>query len=187
MRVLTLLLLLAAPPVLVVAEPLPLVIDLAQSRVEVVVKATIDSFTGKLSTYKADIIVDDGHVTAATFRFRFADVCTGKDGRDEVMRAWQETPRHPEGVFTLRSLAATATEEKLLVRGELTLHGVTREIEFPASITTDRVLYAIDGQAPLDTRDFGLPVIRKFGLLKVNPVVTVCFHLQGAVAAAGAK
>jgi hypothetical protein len=31
----------------------------------------------------------------------------------------------------------------------------------------------------VDTRDYGLPIIRVFGLLKVDPLVHVQFHLEG--------
>lgn len=163
------------------AEAAPLAVDAAQSRVEIVVKATMDSFTGTLNRYKADVAVDDGRVTAARFSFHFADVHTGKDGRDEAMNEWQDTPHHPDGVFVLKELTADA-EGRLTAHGALSLHDVTREIAFPVAVTTDRKLYSIDGEAVLDTRDFGLGVIRKLAVLKVDPVVKIRFHLQGAVA-----
>lgn len=173
--------LVALLPAFAFAAPAPLVVDTAQSRVEVVVKATVDSFTGTLDAYTADISVDAGRVVAATFGFRFDQVHTGKDGRDTAMHEWQETPKHPDGLFTLKAIE-TGADGRLTARGSLVFHGVTKDIAFPVSVTTDRKLYAIDGEAPLDTRDFGLPIIRKFALLKVDPVVKIRFHLQGAVA-----
>lgn len=164
-----------------VAAPARLAVDPAQSRIEVIVKATIDSFTGTLDAWNADITVDSGRVTAAVITFRFTDVHTGKAGRDEAMHEWQNSPRYPDGVFTLRSIE-TASGGRLSAHGVLVLHAVSSEIAFPVAITTDQKLYAIDGEAPLDTRQFGLPVIRKFGLLKVDPIVKVRFHLQGSVA-----
>jgi hypothetical protein len=59
---------------------------------------------------------------------------------------------------------------------------VARQIEFPVTIVTNRTLYAIDGHVLVDTRDYGLAIIRRFGLIKVDPVVRVNFHLQGSVA-----
>jgi polyisoprenoid-binding protein YceI len=170
----------AVMPLMAWAAPETLVVDAAQSRVEIVVKATVDSFTGKLGAYKAAITVDGGHVTATTLTFSFKDVHTGKDGRDEAMHEWQDTAKHPDGVFTLAALEPAA-DGRFEARGTFVLHGVSREIVFPVSVITDRTLYAIDGVATLDTQDFGLPVIRKFGLLKVDPLVKVRFHLQGTV------
>lgn len=172
-------LLIAAVSVSGLAAAETLTINAEQSRVEIEVKATVDSFTGKLKHYQADVEVADGHVVSAVVRFRFADVHTGKDGRDEAMHDWQETGKYPDGVFTLASLEPAA-EGRMKAHGTLQFHGVTRELVFPVSVITDRNLYAIDGVATLDTREFGLPVIRKFGLLKVDPLVKVRFHLQGA-------
>ncbi len=163
------------------AAPERLIIDPAQSRVEVAVKATLDSFTGKLAACKAAITVDGGHIATASVRFNFSDIHTGKESRDEAMNEWQETTKHPEVVFTLAALEPAA-DGHFKACGVLMLHGVSREIVFPVAVITDRRVYAIDGEALLDTRDFRLPVIRKFGLLKVEPLVTVRFHLQGAVA-----
>ena len=158
-----------------------LAINEAQSRVEIAVAVAGDSFTGRLRHYQADVGVEDGRVVSAVLRFRFGDVHTGREGRDEDMHEWQETRKHPDGVFTLVELKPDGARFK--ARGTLVLHGVSREIVFPAAVITDRRLYAIDGVARLDTRDFGLPVIRKFWLLKVEPRVKVRFHLQGTVAA----
>ncbi len=169
-----------AATAILAATPEVLVVDAAQSRVEIVVKATVDSFTGKLGVYKAAITVEGGRIATASFRFNCNAIRTGKDGRDEAMNEWLETTKHPEGVFTLSALEPAA-DGRFEARGTFVLHGVSREIVFPVSVITDRTLYAIDGVATLDTQDFGLPVIRKFGLLKVDPVVKVRFHLQGTV------
>lgn len=159
----------------------PLAVDVAQSRIEVVVKATVDSFTGRLAQYEPAIVVDDaGQVVSARLAFRFRDVLTGKDGRDKAMHKWQETEKFPDAVFQLATLVPPAAPgEAATAVGRLTLHGVTREIRFPAAVIRDGDVYAIDGDAPVDVREFGLPIIRMLGLLKVDPVVHVRFHLQG--------
>ncbi len=161
----------------------PLVIDYKQSRIEIVVKATVDSFTGNLDTYDAGVWIDPdtGAVSAARVAFRFADVKTGKADRDAAMHEWQETEKHPDGLFTLATLTR-GESGAMTATGTLTLHGQAKEISFPASVTHEGGLYAIDGEATLDTQDFGLPIIRKFLLLKVDPSVRVNFHLQGTVA-----
>lgn len=159
----------------------PLVIDFAQSRVEVVVRASVDSFTGKLVQFNPSIAVgDDGRVASARFTFRFRDVQTGKDGRDKAMHKWQGTDRFPDGEFVLTALdPAMAPDTGLVAIGRLTWHGVTRDLRFPAAVIRDGETCAIDGDATIDTREFGLPIIRMLGLLKVDPLVHVKFHLQG--------
>ena len=164
------------------AAEAPLRIDPAQSRVEIAVKATADSFVGRLESYDAAVVIDTNptvtEVIRASFSFRFADVKTGKDGRDEEMHVWQDTAHHPDGQFTLATIT-TEADGRRVATGTLAFHGRAREISFPFSVTHDADLYAIDGEAALDTRDFGLPVIKKLLVLKVDPEVKVRFHLQG--------
>lgn len=158
-------------------------IEPAFSQMNVVVKATAGSFTGKLSPYEPVIAVDDsGRVTSARLSFHFRDVFTGNEKRDRAMHAWQDTTTYPDGEFVLTSLAPTA-DGALTAIGRLTLHGVTRDTRFPVTITKDNSLYVIDGDTSIDTRDFGLPVIRMLALLKVDPVVHLRFHLQGKLSA----
>ncbi len=166
------------------AAEAPLTIDKASSHVEIAVKATADSFVGKLADYVATVLVDrdTGAVTTSKVAFHFSDVKTGNEKRDREMNEWQQTEKFPDGDFTLDSLTAVSPE-KFTVRGRLTLHGSTHDISFPASIAREGARVTVDGEAVVDTRVFGLPVIRKFAVLKVDPLVTVRFHLAGAVAA----
>lgn len=165
----------------------PLAVDFARSHIEVAVKATLDSFVGRLTAYEPTIaLADDGRVTAARIAFHFRDVATGKGSRDKAMHRWQETETHPDGVFVLGSLEPEQGGSAV-ARGELTLHGVTRELRFPVSINRDGRWYAFDGDATVDTREFGLPGIRMLGLLKVDPLVHVRFHLQGTRGKAAAS
>ena len=153
--------------------------DPVQSRVEIIVKATVDSFTGHLARFEPTITLGpDGHVTAARVSFHFSDVQTGKDKRDKAMHEWQETGRYPDGEFQLDSLTPQ-TGAVWLARGRLTFHGHTQPMEFPVTVVTQSDVCAIDGEAVVDTRGFDLPVIRMMGLLKVDPLVHVRFHLQG--------
>ncbi len=156
-----------------------LLLDPVQSRVEIVVKATVDSFTGKLSQPQAVVtLAPDGSVATARLTFKFRDILTGKEKRDRAMHDWQQSDAFPDGEFVLAALTAAAPGQ-FNARGRLTFHGVTRELTFPVTIATDHAVYAVDGEAVVDTREFGLPIIRMMGLLKVDPLVRVRFHLQG--------
>lgn len=161
----------------------PLAIDFTHSHVEVAVKATVDSFTGKLARFEPVVLVNDsGRVASAQVSFHFRDVETGKPGRDEAMHKWQKTDSFPDGKFELSSLEPAASGG-FTAFGRLTFHGVTRDLRFPVAITRDGPVYAIDGDAVVDTRDYNLPVIRMLALLKVDPLVHVRFHLQGSIGA----
>lgn len=153
--------------------------DPAQSTVDIVVKATVDSFTGRLASYDLTGSVDEtGRIKSAHLTFRFREVLTGKPKRDKAMHAWQDTAAHPDADFLLTALTGDAAAGHRAI-GRFTFHGVTRELSFPVAIAQQGRVYAIDGDAPIDTREFGLPIIRMMGVLKVDPIVHVRFHFQG--------
>jgi polyisoprenoid-binding protein YceI len=164
------------------ALDVPLIVDKTRSRIEFSVKATVDSFTGKLTAYELELLHDPaapGKISRAELRFRFGALKTGNEKRDQEMYHWQSNEQFPECVFTLTALEPAATPGHYTARGQLIFHGTTRDLVFPVSIsTTPDNSYVIDGEARIDTRDFGLPVIRKLLLLKVDPVVVVGIHLQ---------
>jgi polyisoprenoid-binding protein YceI len=159
----------------------PLVFDETQSRIEVAVHATADSFTAKLNHFEPAVaLADDGRVTAARVAFHFRDLVTGKEKRDAAMHTWQQTDQFPDGLFVLSSLEPAASPGAgFVAQGRLTLHGVARDVTFPVSVLREGGRYTIDGEARVDTRDFGLPIIRMMLVLKVDPVVKVRFHLTG--------
>jgi polyisoprenoid-binding protein YceI len=160
----------------------PLVIDKAHSAVTISVKATIGSFVATLPDFEAALAVDPetARATAAVFRFSFASIKTGNATRDRDMNEWQQTDRFPQVVFTLTAMEPAAGG-KAEARGLLRFHGMERAVAFPLSIRLDGQNAFLDGQATIDTREFGLPVIRKFALLKVDPIVRLRFHLEGAI------
>ena len=165
----------------VLAAEQPFAIDATQSRIEVAVHATADSFTAKLTQFEPVVtLAEDGRVATARVTFHFRDLKTGKDKRDAAMHTWQQTDQFPDGTFVLSSLEpASAPDAGFIAQGRLTFHGVAREVKFPVSVMREGQRYTIDGEAKLDTREFGLPIIRMMLMLKVDPIVKVKFHLTG--------
>ncbi|MFI5335753.1 MAG: YceI family protein [Opitutales bacterium] len=162
------------------AEVRDLTVDREHSKIEVAVKATIDSFTGHLADYAAavQVVPGEARVESLVLRFHFADVRTGDTGRDAKMNAWQQTDQYPDSSFTLAGLAPLG-DGRYTATGQLKLHGVAREISFPVVIKLDHGLYSFDGEATVDTRVYGLPLLKLMVWIKVDPLVRVIFHLQG--------
>ena len=168
---------------LAAAAPAPLVIDPAQSHIDIVVKATVGSFVGKLPNFGAVITVDSEKksIEQVAFGFHFSDIQTGNSGRDKDMLEWEQAAKFPDARFVLSAMQ-TGAAGKFQASGTLTLHGQFREITFPVTINQEHDLWSIDGEVSLDTREFGLPILRSYLLLTVNPIVRVRFHIQGNLA-----
>lgn len=163
------------------AQGATLSVDKHLSRLEVAVHAPPDSFVAPLAVYDISVSLNPAGTLPETAEvsFAFADLKTGKDARDKKMLEWLQSGQFPSGRFVLESLTNDA-RGKLLAAGTLTLHGVARPLSFPVTVASEGTRMKIDGEATVDTRDFGLPVIRMFALLKVDPQVIVRFHLEGS-------
>jgi polyisoprenoid-binding protein YceI len=164
------------------AAEFPLTVDKKNSRIEYAATATMGSFSGTVIAYTLDLMIDPekpGKFTRAELHFRFADLRSGHNGRDQNMRDWQNTEQFPECVFSLIALEPAATPGRFTARGQFIFHGMTRDLVFPVTLTSKPDgLELIDGEARIDTRAFGLPVFRKFLVNKVDPVVTVKLHIE---------
>ncbi len=162
-----------------------LTVDPAQSRIEADVKATMGSFVGNLANYDAKIVVDDAThaVKSAKIAFKFTDFKSGEAKRDRHMHDWQDTEKYPDCRFELLELTGKTGASYMAV-GRFTFHGQTQTLTFPVQISNEGTTMVIDGETAIDTQLYGLPIIRKFLALKVDPVVTVRFHLQGKLPAA---
>jgi polyisoprenoid-binding protein YceI len=159
----------------------PFVLNRAESHVEIAVKATFNSFVARLETYDVAITLDpeSGRVESTAFHADLSAVKTGRADRDHNMSEWLQTKEFPQVVFELGAVDR-GPNGALTARGRVQLHGQQHDVSFPVTVTVNGGLSTIDGTATLDTRDFGLPIIR-FLVLTVNPVVHVHFHLQGSL------
>jgi polyisoprenoid-binding protein YceI len=155
-------------------------VDPTRSSVEISVKATVGSFVAQLKEFDAAVTesAQTGQIATADFRFNFDSIKTGNADRDSDMNVWQQTAKFAEVVFTLTALEPAA-DGKSIAHGQLHFHGVERPVSFAVTIDLKNPVITIDGDATIDTRDYGLPVIKKLLVLKVDPVVLVHFHLEG--------
>jgi polyisoprenoid-binding protein YceI len=164
------------------AAAAPFEIDQSQSRVEVVVNSTAGSFIGKLAKYQAALECEPPQLlpTKADLTFDFNDLKTGIRERDAHMLKWLQHSRNPTASFHLKSWRQERGGSVAV--GELTIHGVQREIQMPVFVKTHGDNYNIDATVELDYRDFGLPKIRQVLLFSVDPHLKIRVHLVGRVA-----
>jgi polyisoprenoid-binding protein YceI len=163
------------------------VLDRPRSAVELQVHATFDTFVVRLEQFRADIRVDPGAraVEHVELGFLMTDLRTGRLQRDRHMLEWEEAERFPAVTFRLEGRVGSAAGPSP-VRGVVTLHGVEHEVAFNVTFLMQDAVASIDGEAEIDYRDHGLPLIRKYWVLRVDPVLRVRFHLQGRIGAAPA-
>lgn len=158
-------------------------IDRTKSFVDVDVKATVDSFTGRLENYDAQVGLDDaGKIKTTVFAFKFAHLKSGKADRDAKMIQWLGGG-DPEGRFELGALAV-APDGQGQATGRLTFHGTSQLVEFPVQVQQLDNAWTISGAATVKYTNWGLKVIRLALLLKVDPEVKVRFKIVGTPVAA---
>lgn len=134
------------------------------SRITFTSKAPMETFQGRTHEVSGTIEIAPGD-GADTVRVRavvpMATLETGITLRDRHMRENHlETDRFPEGRFEGEGVAARAPEGgpgALTLRGTLTLHGVAREVEIPATWSTDASGVRIEASFPVALADHAIP------------------------------
>lgn len=93
-----------------------------------------------------------------------------------------ETAKYPEITFRSTSVEGRMTNGAfhVLIRGDLTLHGVTRPIEIPATVTIDRNTMRARGEFKLNRKRFGVNATDAFhGLVRVRHTLKFVFDIIG--------
>ena len=173
-------------PLALSAADRALKIDKTRSYVDVDVKATAGSFTGRLENYDTEFRVDaNGKIKTATLAFKFTDLKTGKTDRDAKMIEWLGGGI-PEGKFEV-GILAIAPDGQGQVTGKLTMHGLSERVEFPVNVTQTDGTYVVIGEATIDSQQWALKIIRLALVMKVDPLVKVRFKFTGTLSAAAAE
>jgi polyisoprenoid-binding protein YceI len=155
-------------------------VDKARSRIQVDGRSTGHSFTGTLKDYTAKVSGDPATMKPDTFElsWEFKDLKTEDKKRDAEMIKWLGGGS-PKGSF--KFIKTWEQDGKTYAQGRITIHGVDKLIAFPFTVKKDGSWVTIDGVATLDYEDFGLPIIRALAVMKVDPKLTVRFHVVGKV------
>ncbi|MCB1124493.1 MAG: YceI family protein, partial [Verrucomicrobiae bacterium] len=117
-------------------------------------------------------------VSKADFSFRLADFDSEHKARDEKMNKWIESDKFPKISFSLTDVK-TVNGGSVGI-GKLSMHGVSKEVEVPFTVTREGNTVSIDGTAAFSYEDWNLEIIRLF-LFRVRPELNVQFHLKGVI------
>ncbi len=141
-------------------------IDTSHSLIEFAVKhMMVTTVKGRFTKFQGDVEIDEQNPanSKVDVTIETASITTGDDNRDGHLRSadFFEPEKYPTVTFTSKSVAPLGGE-KYRVIGDLTLHGVTREIAFDISRegTTKNMkgqtLQAFSAALTISREDYGL-------------------------------
>lgn len=91
-----------------------------------------------------------------------------------------EAAKYPEIMFRSTAVSGRLDGGKFVVKitGDLTLHGVTRSIEIPATVTVDGATMRAVGEFEIDRKDFNVSATNAFhGLVRVKHDIKLAFDI----------
>jgi len=135
---------------------------------------------------------EDPRNSSVEFALDTASLDTGFAARDKHLRSddFFAAETYPEIRFKSRSIAKGATGEGWVASGDLTLHGVTREMQIPFTMTApltfpswDKFKIGCNGRAEIDRLAYGIGTKPRFMEMEPNgarwaaDIVPVEFHI----------
>lgn len=133
-------------------------IDAAHSTIAFKVRHMLGSARGKFSRFNGTIVVDRDHPeqSSVSVKIAAASIDTGIAKRDEHLRGELfQVATYPEITFKSRRVKQTGNNSGEIV-GDLTMHGVTREIRLNVEmVSSDGTRWRVT-TAPLHRSEFGL-------------------------------
>jgi polyisoprenoid-binding protein YceI len=152
-------------------------------RVDEVLNGTDVTVVGRTEEVSGDVQVQDLAVTEAEITVDVASIATDQPNRDSYFRDNAlEVGEHPTATFRLTEpVSADAAPEAgdaatVEVAGELTLHGVTREVTAEVDASFDGATARVAGSIPITFADFDVEA-PDLGFVSVEPEGFVEFLL----------
>jgi polyisoprenoid-binding protein YceI len=89
-----------------------------------------------------------------------------------------EAEKHPYA--RIHAVRAAETTPDLVLDAELTLHGVTRALKFPAKLKVEGNRFSVEGETDILQTDYGItPFSVLGGALAVKDPLRVIFRIEG--------
>lgn len=145
-------------------------------------RATLGRFTGA-TTVLTGALTGGPDLASITgwVEFPVDSLSTGNRLRDRDMRASLEAARFPVIRFDLTAVRPSATPGDtavVLLVGAFTIHGVTREVNLPATLVWHQRSVQLQVLYSMDVRDYQVGKLSKvFGTLRMEPEIVVRIDL----------
>jgi polyisoprenoid-binding protein YceI len=140
-------------------------------------------------TFRGEVRVDGTKLTAASFEVDMATLASDQPKLTEHLKApdFFDVATFPKATFSSTAVTEGSTEAGAThtVTGTFTIHGVTKQISFPAKVTVTPAQAEADTEFVINRKDFGIVYPGKpDDLIQDNVKMTI--HLVAPLAAAPA-
>lgn len=140
-------------------------------------RASVGDFTGSTSTVTGEMTGGGGLASVRGWvEAPVATLKTGNDRRDRDLNKSMESDKYPAMRFDLDSVSTGGAGDSspATLKGRLTLHGVERAVELPASVTLGSDSVRVRSDFPLDLKDYKIGGLTKlFGALRMYEDIKV--------------
>jgi polyisoprenoid-binding protein YceI len=119
---------------------------------------------GRTGDVTGTVTIEGSNVTAASFTVDVSSITTNENRRDDEVQEALETDQFSIATFTLTQPivlgdAATAGDAvSVTAVGDLTIHGVTEQVEFPLEAQLTKGTLVVVGSLDVTFSDFGVSV-----------------------------
>lgn len=141
---------------------------------------------GRTGDVTGSIEIEGTTLTAATFEVDLTTITTNESRRNDKVQSALETGTFPTGTFVLTqpvdlgASAADGQEVSVTAVGDLTIHGVTKQVEMPMQARLVNGTIVVVGSTDLTFSDFGVEVptspivlsVEDHGTLEVQILLT---------------
>lgn len=131
----------------------------------------INNVNGKFTGFSGSILYDENDVTKSSVKvaLKSASIDTGNPNRDNDLRGpnYLDAAKFPE--ITFESTRVEKRGDGFVAHGTLVLHGVSKEIALPFSITGKikdpwgKTRLGVEASLTLNRRDYGITIGQTFG------------------------
>jgi polyisoprenoid-binding protein YceI len=185
MRSLLLVLLWAAPLAAVAGQGQPIPdATLREGTLSFDAKASAGDFTGTTSTVSGQMTGGELATVRGFVQAPTRSLVTGNGRRDRDLNKSMESEKYPAIRFDLDGVTPRGTRGDTVdvtLAGRFTIHGVTREAEFPASVVIRPEAIRVRATTPLNLKDYKIGgLTRAFGMLRMYEEIRVRVDLTFA-------
>ncbi len=129
-------------------------------RIDENLQAVHQTAVGRTSKLTGQVVVESQAVKTATFVVDMTTVTSAKAQRDNRMRSsGLETDQFPTATFTLTQpvpVRERAICQRVRASGTLTLHGQTRPVVVPLTVSESSGSFSVRGGLPITLSDYGI-------------------------------